>query len=404
MISNGKKYKILLSAFGCRPNAGSEWGVGWNFFIRLYKLHDVHLITEAEYQEEIISECESLKISLKNIHFVDIGEKGRKKLHNQGDWTFYFYYHQWQKKALQYSRKLHSRHTFDLVHHLNMIGFREPGLLYKLGIPFVLGPLGGFGGVPSDYFPNKYGRQHIKNIVKNSLNFLSLYLPYVRRAIKNADEVIAAYPEAASKIKHAFDIDPKIIPETGSVDLIDSFRERKNVIWIGKNLFRKQFSLAAEAFLRSKLSKSEKLIVIGDFGKNDIQKWSSHPNILFLGQLSYKEVLLNLASARVLLFSSVHEGNPFVVYEAISTCTPVICHDSYGMGLAVDKTIGVKIPVLSFQSSVEKFSTAIDKVCSMEFCSDDFRRIQEINSWDERVSKIDYIYNEVLDKLSESKS
>ena len=33
-----KKKKILLSAYACEPNEGSEPGVGWNWAIELKKL------------------------------------------------------------------------------------------------------------------------------------------------------------------------------------------------------------------------------------------------------------------------------------------------------------------------------------------------------------------------------
>ena len=43
-----KKLKVLLSAYACEPNKGSEPGVGWNWLIEIAKLnHKVTVITRS---------------------------------------------------------------------------------------------------------------------------------------------------------------------------------------------------------------------------------------------------------------------------------------------------------------------------------------------------------------------
>ena len=37
--------KILLSAYACEPNRGSEQGVGWSWAVELSKHHEVWVIT-----------------------------------------------------------------------------------------------------------------------------------------------------------------------------------------------------------------------------------------------------------------------------------------------------------------------------------------------------------------------
>lgn len=391
------KKKILLSAFACRPSSGSEWGVGWNFFCELSNYFDVHLITEGEFKEEILLECRNLGIRSSNLHFVELSPQARKRCHNQGDWRFYVDYRLWQKRVLRYAILLNKRENFSLVHHLNMIGFREPGELWKMGLPFVLGPLGGFGNVPDPFFNNKFSVARFKNIIKIYLNRYSLYLPYVRRAIKHADVVIAAYPEAVRVIKEEFGKESVLIPETGCYLTADwqntPLNERRNIAWIGKNVHRKQFDLAANAFLNSQLSSNEELIVIGEFSDSVKNTWRNFPNIKFLGQISKNDVMSELKKVRALLFTSVHEGNPHVVFESLSVGTPVICHDSFGMGHIVDDTIGVKIPQVSYSKSLTCFTNAIDDMKSKQFRNRDFTDKILPNSWAVRAEDIKNIYN-----------
>lgn len=51
---------------------------------------------------------------------------------NQGDWRFYKYYKEWQWKTYLLAKDICKVEKMDVLHQLNMIGFREPGYLWKL--------------------------------------------------------------------------------------------------------------------------------------------------------------------------------------------------------------------------------------------------------------------------------
>lgn len=384
--------KILLSAFACRPTAGSEWGVGWNFFHRISQFYDVHLITEGEFKDEVILASEKLGISKNKLHFVDLSQKARTRCHNQGDWRFYFDYRLWQKRAVNKAIKLHHEERFDLVHHLNMIGFREPGDMWKLNIPFVLGPLGGFGDIPQDFVKNQTLIQRIKNRIKATLNIASMRLPHVVRAFTSAKIILAAYPEALEKLQSNFSLEAILLPETGCDTVPQISTPRRNVIWVGKNVPRKQFELAATAFLNSDLSISERLIVVGKFSSEDMLKWKQYPNIIFMGELTRDEVLTQMAASRALLFTSVHEGNPHVVYEAVSVKTPVLCHDCYGMGQLINNKVGIKVPIKNTHFSMEAFKNALNELRAKNFSTEAMTKVSLDNSWDIRVTELINIY------------
>jgi len=65
---------------------------------------------------------------------------------------YYSGYAAWQRAAYRVARDLHRRRPFDVVHHLNMTGYREPGYLWKLPAPFVWGPVDGAANVPRAFF------------------------------------------------------------------------------------------------------------------------------------------------------------------------------------------------------------------------------------------------------------
>ncbi|MEG3975246.1 glycosyltransferase family 1 protein, partial [Microcoleus sp. herbarium8] len=60
--------KILLSAFACEPNLGSEEGVGWNTVIQSAKYHETWVFTRTFCRSYIEAELE--KNPVPNLHFV----------------------------------------------------------------------------------------------------------------------------------------------------------------------------------------------------------------------------------------------------------------------------------------------------------------------------------------------
>jgi glycosyltransferase involved in cell wall biosynthesis len=392
------KLKVLLVAYACRPNAGTEYGVGWHFFKELLELVDLHLITEAGYRDEIINELSKYDLPSGNITFIDIGKDARILCDRQGSWSFYYFYRQWQFRAYLAAKELVLNEKFDLVHHLNMIGYREPGFMYRLKIPLVIGPLGGFGNIPLKYMGVISVKSQAKEFLKILLNILNTQFPRIRRSIKSADLIIAAVPEAKLALRKFFGVDSTVIPETGCLPFFGGDSERKHFLWVGKEVERKMFHIAASAFSKSKMSEAENLLVVGEFSVETVKRWRSYKNIIFIGNISHAEVLRIMGQSRALVFPSVHEGNPHVIFEAISRGTPVICHDTYGMGSSITESIGIKVKAAGISPSIRGFSAAIDSIASRDFKVANFSKFCELNSWPIRAASIHKAYIKVLKK------
>ena len=45
--------KVLVNAYACSPNQGSEPGMGWNFVRCLSEKNELHIITESKYKKAI---------------------------------------------------------------------------------------------------------------------------------------------------------------------------------------------------------------------------------------------------------------------------------------------------------------------------------------------------------------
>ena len=112
---------VLINAYACSPNMGSEPGMSWNWISNIAHYCKVYVITEGEWQKEI-EDALALLPQRDNIHFYynPVSQRIRNICWNQGNWIFYFYYAQWQKKTLQLARKIIQENDIDIVHQLNM--------------------------------------------------------------------------------------------------------------------------------------------------------------------------------------------------------------------------------------------------------------------------------------------
>ena len=113
--------KILLSAYACEPNKGSEPGVGWNWAIELAKRgHDVWVLTRANNRHSIEKEL-TKSPSKSNLHFLyydlPVWVMRLKKLPG----GIYFYYSVWQFGAYTLAKKKHGLFRYDIVHHVHCL-------------------------------------------------------------------------------------------------------------------------------------------------------------------------------------------------------------------------------------------------------------------------------------------
>lgn len=45
--------KVLVNCYACSPYQGSEPGMGWNFVSNLSRMHELHILTECKFKEDI---------------------------------------------------------------------------------------------------------------------------------------------------------------------------------------------------------------------------------------------------------------------------------------------------------------------------------------------------------------
>ena len=91
------KLKILLSAYACEPNKGSEPKTGWKWATTLPKLgHEVHVITRHNNKESIENYLAKNKIQNLYFHYFDYPSWFLKIVKRKSRTYTHFYYLIWQ--------------------------------------------------------------------------------------------------------------------------------------------------------------------------------------------------------------------------------------------------------------------------------------------------------------------
>lgn len=403
---------ILINAYACSPNMGSEPGMAWNWCINLAKHCELHIITEGEFRSNIEEILPTLPQG-KNMHFYynPVSEEIRKMCWNQGDWRFYKYYKEWQWKTYLMAKDICEQTHIDILHQLNMIGFREPGYLWKIeGIPFVWGPVDAKESFPFAYLDGANLKTKLFMWLKNTITKFQLkYSTRVRKAARRAAYVVSASSNSQLSFKKYLNIDSPLINETGCYIQEHSIKEKSekelfDVLWVGKLDFRKQLGLAIRCVAETK-NKSIRLHIVGG-GDNsfyiELAKTLKIENqCVWHGAVSHDEVQKIMQNSDVFFFTSVAEGTPHVVLEAIANNLPVVCFNTCGQGDSVNSNVGFKIELSNPKTSVKEFSKILNELKYnrelLHSMAQNCKTRQEELSWDKKIHNMVELYNKCLE-------
>lgn len=408
--------KILINAYACSPGMGSEPGMAWNWVSNLAKFCELYIITEGEFREKIEEVVPTLEQG-KNMHFYynPVSDEIRKMCWNQGDWRFYKYYREWQWKTYLMAKEICSSEHIDVLHQLNMIGFREPGYLWKLSkesdVPFVWGPIGGLKQFPLAYLQGAGLKMKLFNRLKNILNVWQLkHEKRVDEALKTARLLISSIPDSYRAIKKYKGLESIVIPETGcflSEDIsTDRFDEKElHVMWVGKFDFRKQLPLA----LRAIAIANNPNIVLEIYGGGSDEQIASAKRVADLLGITEKvvwhgnqpnDVVMNaMHKAQVFFFTSVSEDTSTVVLEAVSNRLPVLCFDACGMAAVIDDKVGRKVALSNPAQSAADFAKQLNDLEHdrnlLKQLSENCKQRQNELSWEEKAKTMVEWYEKV---------
>jgi len=403
-----KKNNILIIAYACEPNTGSEPGVGWNFSNELAVDTNVWVVTRANNRDVIEKELKLNKNITINWVYIDLPHPFRwlKKHMPLG---IQFYYMLWQWKAFFKCRQLSKKFDFLLAHHLTFgITWLAPiGSLLK--VPFVWGPIGGGDTVPFNYLI----KEKTSSIAQESLYLLLSrfvcrisFLNYIAR--KRSKFILF---RSQSVEQHFPKTNPDrrfVLSETATRYVRSSPTIKPQTIkalCIGRQQYWKGYRYAVEGFCKYLASGGiGTLHLLGDGPENDHlksihQAYGSPEEIIFHGNVAHDDVLKNLETSSLLIHPSFRDGGSWSVIESLSYSVPVLAQNASGTADIVTKDCGILVNANSIKLD-DGIANALhqlakDRLLLEKLSKGALERVNSNYTWKKRVNDLKEIYNKI---------
>ena len=367
--------RILLSAYACEPDRGSEPGVGWSWATELAQLgHAVTVITRADNRSAIEQNDSSSGCGLRFLYY-DLPRWIQRWRRYPGGKQIYYVL--WQWFAVRHLRRLFSPLPFDVVHHVTYVSARYPSFMGLLGIPFFFGPVSGGEGVPPRLRSGFSAGARCRERLRDLSNFLVPFDPLMRHTFQHADRILVTRDTLAlvprrwhrkCEMQLAIGLSGPYLSNARSVERSAAHHPR--LLFVGRLLEWKGLAIALRAVsIIHQHYSGLRFVIVGDGPARTRLAMLSHQlgltNVVeWAGWRAQPELEQHYRAADLLLFPSMRDSGGMVVLEALAHGMPVMCTDLGGPGQIVNDTCGCAVVTRGLNQAelAGKFAQALREV------------------------------------------
>ena len=367
--SEGGVGRVLLCAYACSPDRGSEESVGWDTSVQLAgRGHEVVVLTRS--CEKHLSENKAKTLNLASPPlFVDcnISSWWTALFSRMGKIGVDLAYFIWLIKARGMVRKLHRLHQFTSTQHVTYARYWMPSPLSILDIPFIWGPVGGGESIPKSFISHFSFSGRMFETLRNGMRLLGESLSPTRSNATRSLVALANTRETATRMKRLGASSIRIMNSaalstkdqlTLAVDVPKP--TRLTFISVGRLLEWKGFQYGIQAFAKAGLTEARYIIVgSGPYRSSLIklsQKLGLEDRVEFLEAIPRADLFTLMSSSHALIHPSMHESGGYVCLEMMAAGNPVICLDAGGPALFVDRTCGLVATTDSVAQSTDEMA------------------------------------------------
>lgn len=366
--------KVLLSAYACLPNHGSEEGTGWTYATTLSMNElEVHCLTKKDGKATIEPILAKGVFPNLMVHYVLL-PAWVDKFCNSNLIGMYFHYIYWQWTAMKLARKLDRRHGFDIVHHVTYGSIQLGSFMYKLRKPFIFGPVGGGQKAPKNmkrYFGAYWSREWMRDWVSTILQYVN---PGFYKSVQTADRLVVTNKvtyDLARALRPNLPIDriwdaglnSTFLPEKAVEHYPDSTLK---LLWTGRLLPRKALELTIQALGKVNPAIPVTLTIVGGKGEmadqvpQYIERYGVKDRINWVGHVTFQEVKNYYEQSDVFFFTSLRDSCPHQILEAMAYSLPVVTLDLHGQAELVNEHTGLRVAVTNEEQVVAELAKAIE--------------------------------------------
>lgn len=406
-------YNVLISAYACSPYEGSEPGVGWNFVNGLASTNNLTVLVEKKFEKDIVSFlANSSDDDIKRVKFLFIKRVRLNRLRRVWPPSYYWTYRLWQFQAFKLAKEISLQENFDVVHHLTMVGFREPGYLWRLNIPFVWGPIGGLEITPWQLLPLLDLGGFVHLAMRNIFNiFQRSLLPRPRKILSLDNRVLLSATKRNSEaINRIWGYNSDVLSEVG-MD-ISGFRsssktygKRLKICWSGIHESRKNLNTLLRVL--AEVSFPFELHILGA-GKltNKWKHLASKLNVdefcIWHGRLSRFEALSVMGNCDICCITSIHDLTSTVLIEALSLGLPTVTFDLCGFTDVVNENCGAVVPVSKLKNPISEYRRSLENLYENRNKLPILSKNASLRAldfqWSAKIQKINEVYKVLIDE------
>ncbi len=374
--STTERRRVLIVAYECSPDSGSEAGNAWNWAVHLDRSGwNVELLTSGRSSREMSA---ALTDETRATSLHEVPRPGRSPRTQLGG---YLRYLRWQRAALDRCRKSGLLERVDVIHHVTWSSLYWGSRFHGRGVPpLVFGPIGG-GQVAA---PLQGTPLSARDRVVERMRTLAIWAvrwnPLARSTMRAAREVLvtnhetAAVARALGAARVHLMLDTACPPRALASPVVTAAeRTRFRCSWIGRLIGIKDPVLAVEV-LAEVVARvpGAHMDILGDGAEmgrlcSTITDLGLDRHITVRGRVPWAEVLDHLDDTRLLLVTSVRESSGAQALEALGRGVPVVAIDQFGLGAFLPRESSSLVPPGQRRLLVDGLA---ERVCRLLLLSD----------------------------------
>jgi hypothetical protein len=372
-MTAGGRPRILVFAYACEPDRGSEPGAGWGLVRSVSEFADCVVLVGPEHGPGLRSQ--RITRTASPPQFIEVPEPigaASAKMHRV---TWFLLYLAWLRRANAVGRRLHAQVPFDLIFHATYSTYWLPTPATQYDVPCVWGPVGGAVITPFSLWPALGIRGICGELLDMSLVTLMSWLPATRRTWRHAAVHLVQNERTRSRLPQPVRASARVLNHAffTEVPVMPARRHSGPCVFVGSLVARKgpRLAVRALAYAHSEVQ----LRILGDgHERRPLERLAKRLKVAdrvhFEGQVPRAMVLASLTEACCVVFTGLREEGGIALAEALLLGVPVIVLANGGAetiaAAATDRDRVALIPPGSIEATARRIGEAMDRFSRAE--------------------------------------
>ncbi|MGI0484467.1 glycosyltransferase family 4 protein [Pantanalinema rosaneae CENA516] len=419
LLESNSVMKVLLSAYACEPELGSEEGVGWNMALAIAQYHEVWVLTRTFSRAAIKTELACHPVP--NLHFIYFEPLGWSEDWKNTQGSVQIHYYLWQIQAYFVGRTLHQKVNFDIIQHSTYVKYWSPSFLALLPVPFIWGPVGGGEAAPIAFWKDFSFRGKLYEALRLIAQRLGEYDPFTRLTARRSVLALATTKETAERLRLLQVKRLQLVSQLAlSVDEITYFAQCHIIsehivrfMSIGRLIHWKGIHLGLRAFATAGIENAEYWIIGNGSERQRLEQLAKElkisKQVKFLGSISRDKLKPIIEQCHILVHPSLHDSGGQVCAETMAAQRPVICLDLGGPAYQVTQETGIKVAAHTPEQAIQGLAEAMVQLATNPALQTQMgqagqKRVREYFAWETKSKLFSKIYQDILFQSKRSTS